>query len=188
MPIPAFTVGVTGRRALPPESTVALEQQVYAFLEQTAAAHPGTQPVLLSSLAAGADQLCARAALALGYRLVVPLPLPLADYAADFSPPELVQLKALLSAAQEVFVAPPAPGELPDGTRDFAYRQAGLHIARHCGHLLALWDGALPENTCGTAAIAAFAQAAGVPVTRLWAGGVAPFLASRRSVPPPRSP
>jgi hypothetical protein len=43
--------------------------------------YPNTEPVLLSSLAAGADQLVAEVALECGIQLVVPLPFPAEYYA-----------------------------------------------------------------------------------------------------------
>ena len=83
--------------------------------------------------------------------LVVPLPMEQADYERDFSGEVLEQFRALLHQADCVFVAPDIEKTARAGS-DYAYRKAGIYLARHCHVLLALWDGHAGESgCCGTA-------------------------------------
>lgn len=110
---------------------------------------------MLSSIASGADSLCAQEALDLGIGLVCPLPLELDDYRNDFSGEELEVFERLLERADEVFVAPSSEPEKPG--RDFCYRQAGIYVATHCHVLLALWDGTPGKpDGCGAAEAVGF--------------------------------
>ena len=136
-----LTVGVTGHRAIRPEDRPALMAGVKRELEGLRAKYPHSPMVMLNSLAEGADQLCAEAALSLGIPLAAALPLPAAEYEKDFAGAALSSFRDYLSKAEQRFVAPAteAAPEAPD--RDFYYRQAGIYVATHCHVLLALWDG-----------------------------------------------
>jgi len=112
--------------------------------------------VLLSSLARGADQLCARIGLALGYALVCPL--PFADYRRDFTGDDLIQYNTLLRQAGKAVV-------VSEGTQtDAAYLAAGRYVVDHCDVLLAVWDGAAQQSICGTQAVIAYARQRQTPV------------------------
>lgn len=150
-------IGVTGHRDLREADVPALRAEIKKELLRLKELCPHAPFVLLDSLAAGADTLCAEEALALGFSLVCPLPMPIAEYRKDFSAEEAPVFDALLARADSVFVAEPPEAEQPG--RDFLYRQAGLYVAAHCHVLLALWDGSAPkEGGCGTAEIVAFKQ------------------------------
>ena len=153
-----LTVGVTGHRAIRPEDRPALMAGVKRELEGLRAKYPHSPMVMLNSLAEGADQLCAEAALSLGIPLAAALPLPAAEYEKDFAGAALSSFRDFLSKAEQRFVAPAteAAPEAPD--RDFYYRQAGIYVATHCHVLLALWDGGPGTKTgCGTAEAVGFA-------------------------------
>jgi hypothetical protein len=112
---------------------------------------PHTEFFCMTSLAEGADQLCGRIASDLGMQLIVPLPMEQAVYETDFRDTALDAFRALLAQAASVIIAPDTE-KLHDESRDYAYRQAGIYIARHCHVLLALWDGLAGESgCCGTA-------------------------------------
>lgn len=151
MSIPV-SVGVTGHRRLRQEDLPLLRQLVRGELQKLKDMCPNTEFVMVNSLAAGADCLCAEEALGLGYKLICPLPVEEEVYLRDFSPEELEVYQKLRNQAEDVFVAPATEEGTPE--RHFNFRQAGLYIANHCHVLLALWNGSDPKpGGCGTAEI-----------------------------------
>ena len=154
-----LVVGVAGHRSIRKGDEETLYAAVKAELEKLKALCPHTEPVMLCSLAEGADQLCARAAAELNIPLTAVLPLPLEDYETDFAGEAREELDRCCSLARKVFVAPAAETVPEDGgDRDFYYRQAGIYIAAHSHVLLVLWDGEPgPMAACGTAAAVDFA-------------------------------
>jgi hypothetical protein len=111
-------------------------------------------------MAAGADLLAARTALELGLSVDAVLPMPLAQYAADFDLDSFSLLKTLLahprtrrselvlSATWEegAEAAGSAPGDAP-------YATLARCLNRDCSLLIALWDGEsslLPGGTADT--------------------------------------
>ena len=140
-PLPVV-VGITGHRDIPSEATAALEEQVEAQILHIKKLYPHCPVLVLSSLAEGADRLCARAALKTGSRLHVPLPMPREEYEKDFDEASLAEFSELLSRADSVFVVEAmeqAPNSGP--SRGYFYRQAGLYIVERAHVLIALWDG-----------------------------------------------
>ena len=149
MPIPVI-VGVTGHRDLRESSIPALRRLVRGELEKIKSLCPYSELIMLSSLAAGADSLCAEEALKLGYRLVCPLPVEPDVYRLDFSKEEAERFDALLASAEKVFIAPQY--ESAEENRSYRFRQDGIYLAEHCHVLLALWDGSpAKQGGCGTA-------------------------------------
>ena len=71
-----FLIGVTGHRDLRPQDIAALEAAVHAVIEGFRKRLPSTPIILISGLAAGADQLVARVALRCGADLAAMLPMP----------------------------------------------------------------------------------------------------------------
>lgn len=151
-------IGVTGHRDLREQDLPVLRMLIRKELERIRLLCPHSPAILLDSLAAGADLLCAEEAVRLGMTLVCPLPMPIEEYRKDFTAEEEAVLDRLLDAAANVFIAPASEPERPG--RDHLYRQAGLYVASHCHVLFALWDGS-PETPggCGTAEITAFKRA-----------------------------
>ena len=85
--------------------------------------------------------LCAKLAVDLGLRLVVPLPMNATEYRKGFSGNALAEFDFLLSIADEVVAVAPeetAPAHL---SRRFYYRQAGIYVVKNSDTLLAVWDG-----------------------------------------------
>jgi SMODS and SLOG-associating 2TM effector domain 3/SMODS and SLOG-associating 2TM effector domain 1 len=155
-------VGVTGHRWLDP-SDVSLVEVVGDALTRVRAACTASStdatPVgltVVSSLAEGADRIVAQAALAMGARLEVVLPLAEADFRADFADERSAgEFTALLERAASVTVVPGDP-ERPE-----AYGAAGRMVLHRSDVLLAMWDGAPARGEGGTGALVETAQAAG---------------------------
>ena len=147
-----IVVGVTGHRDVRPEDVPTLKASVKTVLKGLKEQCPNSPVVMLDSLAEGADQLCAEAALEENVPVMAALPMPLAEYEKDFEGDALVKFRSFIDAADEVFVT--AETEPHRDDRDYLYRQSGLYIARHCHVLLALWNG-MPGKPggCGTAEV-----------------------------------
>ncbi len=114
----------------------------------------------ISALASGSDQLAARAALELDYRLSAPLPFVRNDYFQDFTnADEEAAFDYLIARCDAVF-------ELDGSRRDEpeAYEVAGLTILRQSDVLLAVWDGEQGRDRGGTAEIIRAAVEAVIPV------------------------
>ena len=173
-----IVVGVTGHRDLRPEDRNVLSDAVKQELTALQKKCPHSEIVLMSSLAAGADQLCAEAARDCSVPLIAVLPMEQPEYEQDFSGEELVAFRSILSAAADCFVAPRTEQAPTAPDRDFAYRQAGIYVASHAHVLLALWDGTeSPASGCGTAATVHFAlDGAYIPEHSIPLGGGCPVL------------
>lgn len=101
-----FTIGVTGHRDLRRDDDGGLLRRLGEVLDAAEDA-AGARPIeVLSPLAAGADQLFAEVAIARGYRLVAPLPLPLDLYRPDFDGESAGAFERLLSRASEWYSLP----------------------------------------------------------------------------------
>ena len=146
-------IGVTGHRDFSNVNVDSFKLIIKQELEKITQKCPNTSIKLLTSLAEGADQLCAEAALELGINIIVPLPMEVDDYIKDFKDEALVKFNSLLNKAERSFVVPYVENNR-EINRDYKYRQAGLYIASHCQCLLALWDGSKPKAYgCGTAEV-----------------------------------
>jgi hypothetical protein len=181
-PRPGLTlrVGVTGHRDLKPAAAARLAPRVEALLAGLAAearrvlathadvyAPADARLFLLSQLAKGADQLSARAGLALGYQLRTVLPFPAAEFRAGFEAEDGAAFDELLAQSAHVWVLPGTPGEPERG-----YALAGESTVAQCDILLAIWDGQAARGHGGTADVVEYAIRRGVPVLHLPASGV----------------
>lgn len=146
-----IVVGVTGHRNIEYADRDVLYNAVHQQLAILKARCPHSQIVMLNSLAEGADQLCAEAAVALSIPLIAALPMMQAEYEHDFSGNSLHRFRTLCSVAEDCFVVPAAERVPESPDRDFAYRQAGIYVATHAHILFALWDGKPSASNCGTA-------------------------------------
>ncbi len=141
-------VGVTGHRDLTGFNIAKLNDDIRNALEKLKQGHE--KCVMLSSIAAGADQLCAKIALNLGYELICPL--PFLDYRNDFCGNEQKIYDFLLGNASDSFVVSDS------ADKDNAYLASGKYIAENCDVLLAVWDGEPQESICGTQAVMKYAK------------------------------
>lgn len=144
-------IGVTGHRQLR-DRGVAIEMTnavLRRVLEQP------TSPVVVSSLAEGADRLVAELVLGLpGATLEVILPLPADDFLDDFdSPQSRAEFWALLERASVVRVADQVAGD----SRPAAYERAGHMVVDTCDVLIALWDGQPSRGQGSTADLIQYA-------------------------------
>ena len=145
-------LGVTGHRDLRqkdiPELRRRVQQALRLIQQQWVQSQNGAGApiILLSALAAGADQLAAEVALKEGLEVIAALPMPLEEYEKDFNDPgDLAALHALLRRVSRVITVPADASR-----RDFQYQAAGAYISRHCCLLLALWDGVHVQQVGGT--------------------------------------
>ncbi len=163
------TIGVTGHRFLTQldEVTAGVDRA----LHRIEAAFNAPPTAVISLLAQGADRLVVQRVLVQWpeAELIIPLPLPEADYVTDFPSPESREaLLELLSRADRVITLPPSP------TRDEAYAAAGRYVLDHCDVLLAVWDGKPAQGTAGTAEIVAEARRRGLALAWVHAGNRRP--------------
>jgi hypothetical protein len=161
-------IGVTGHRILTELDKI--ELGIAEALRYISGRSPNRSLNVLSSLAEGADRLVARGVLAhKGSRLVAVLPLPRAEYLADFVTVESRQeFLGLLDQAGECVEMPPAP------TREAAYEAAGAYVLGHCDVLLTVWDGQGAQGQGGTGEVVARARARGLPIAWVHAGNRKP--------------
>jgi len=158
-----IVVGISGHHDLFPEDLAVYRERLKHFFDTLRQRYPSTPIQVMSSLAVGADRLVAELALQHGFELIVPLPLPEAEYLKDF-PDSVDEYRRLRDAApaQNVFVLPLAEGNTVDNIsapgqhRDLQYAQVGAYIALHCHILIALWDGTNNRYVGGTAHVVEF--------------------------------
>ncbi|MBD0744354.1 hypothetical protein [Streptomyces sp. CBMA152] len=153
-------IGVTGHRDIPSEAL----EEIRGCLRSLLCGHEGSLEVL-SSLAAGADQLFAAVALECGASLTVVI--PSGDYETGFTDAvELARYQGLKrQATQEIRM------DFPHST-DEAYYAAGAYIADNCDRLVAVWDGRPARGLGGTGDIVAYARSLGRTVTVVWRDGL----------------
>jgi hypothetical protein len=165
-------VGVSGHRVppkLPTQSEVPLRAQLDRVLAAMVDAARQVESdaaiefIVVSSLAEGADRIVAEAALAVGFRLQVVLPLNRTEYARDFeTQASRAAFKRLLDRAAAVFEMDGAADERPR-----AYEAAGLFMLANIDLLIAIWDGEQAAGVGGTAEIVNRAIADGIFVVWL---------------------
>jgi hypothetical protein len=163
-------IGVTGHRRLAdPEAVTTAVRKALSLIIKAISLPPPTHLVLVavSALAEGSDRLVAREILSHpGARLEVALPLPRAEYAADFETDQSKrEFHALLERATKVWQAPGLP------TREERYEWAGRHVADSCDVLIAIWDGQPSRGRGGTAEVVAYARANDVPMVWIRTSG-----------------
>jgi len=164
-----YFVGVTGHRHLPQERLNVISSQVMEYFSSEIARKGTDNITVLSALAEGSDTLCAKLALDMGLRLIVPLPMSALEYRKDFSQQAVGDFDCLLSMAEQVFVARPEEPVPPDPNRGFYYRQVGIFVARHCDALLAVWNGSERDTPdgAGTWETVKLVREAGKPIHRV---------------------
>ena len=164
-----YIIGITGHRDLVQEDIPALREQIAACFDAAKSSCGNVQVCVVTSLAEGADQLCAELALEKGFGLITVLPMDADELEKDFEGEALQNFRRLLEASDEVFVTPDVEnGKVaaevagskssdPAG-RSYWHRQAGLYLTQRCQLILALWDGKPDATGCGTAAVFDYAS------------------------------
>jgi hypothetical protein len=158
-----IVIGVTGHRDLIKEDIPQLESSVRKIFQVLRDIYPKTPLHLLSPLAEGADRLVARIGLEFKVKLIVPLPMPRAEYEKDFETPESkTDFAELLDIAGLHFEIPFTKDNTLNKvqnnkeSRNQQYTQVGAYIAEHCQILIALWDGVFKKEAGGTSDIIRF--------------------------------
>lgn len=154
-----LNIGLTAHRDVIESEVPRLRSEARAFFQRLQSEFPDLPLRLISALAEGGDQLVAEEALALGIELMVPLPMPQADYELDFERTgSLERFRGLLERAH-VRTLPMAPGSTYESiqqrgaARNRQYAQLGMFVSSHCQVLLALWDGRQSDAIGGTAQV-----------------------------------
>jgi hypothetical protein len=162
-----LTIGVTGHRDLVPGEIPALKRKVREFFWQLRRDFPGLELQMINPLAEGGDRLVADVGLELGIDLIVPLPMPQAQYEEDFSSPEAVEaFRETLSKSRVVQLRTLPPGGddvVQMSERERQYAQLGVFVSNHSQVLLALWDGKPSTAPGGTASVVRYHLTAIMP-------------------------
>ena len=175
-----LVIGVTGHRDIPLGEYDSLAARVTELLQSLQRDFPGLPLLMLNPLADGGDRIAARAAVALGVPLFVPLPFARAEYERDFEAPESLEEFRELIAGARVRELPLAPGVTAADiaargqARNVQYAQLGMFVSSHSQVLLALWDGRASDALGGTAQVVDFHITNAMP--RIGARDVAPNL------------
>jgi hypothetical protein len=163
-----FVVAVSGHRDLHPDDIACVGERLFEALQLVAANLPDTALDFLSPLADGADQLFAAQVLRLRaasatpgrIRLLVPLPMPLADYCAEQGGLDgaafAARIAPFLQAAAGVFTIPEMELDAASGAAltpaNAPYARLARYLAIHAQLVIAVWDGlATPAAPGGTA-------------------------------------
>ena len=144
-------IGITGHRALYGEDVPALRTAFKNEIEKLILLCPDSEFLLLTSLAEGADLLCADTAAELGVGICAVLPMEAEEYTKEYPPEEKARFEYHIAHAKRVMIVPytePVPVEMK---RDYLFRQAGIYVSAHSHVLFALWDGSPGKSGCGTA-------------------------------------
>ena|GEM_PF-637509 len=152
-------IGVTGHIDLFEEHVPQLKQLVETSIRTFREKYPHTPVIMLSPLAAGADQLAAEVAIRMRdegepIQLFAQLPMPADEYVKNFPTEESVhRFRRLLELADRSYVVPAIPGiEQTHEQREVYYAAASDDMTKYSHVLIALWDGVpLPDATAGTA-------------------------------------
>lgn len=162
-----LVVGVTGHRSYSdPDNVRAL---ISAELKKITTANPQRKLVILSALAAGADQDVARIALdEFGAELWAVAPFPLELYQSDFDDPSRSDLYTLLDRASRYDEMPQRFGSIVEtavrgSVRDRQYALAGAYVMQNSEHLIAVWDGREARGTGGTGEVISWVHQRRVP-------------------------
>ncbi|WP_433332310.1 hypothetical protein [Spirillospora sp. CA-294931] len=148
-------IAITGHRDLDCHTTDLVEAEIRALL-----ARFGRNIVGVSCLAAGADQIFARAVLNLGGRLEVVL--PWAGYETTLAGRARRGFDELRTRASATRVLTRL------GQDSHSYLAAGLRLLDDADALIAVWDGHAARGRGGTAEIAHHARQRHLPVHRVW--------------------
>lgn len=153
---PSIRVGVSGHRALEELVRRWVGEEVSGLLSELRRTSDRRGSRVVSSLAIGADQLFAQAALDLSIPNDVVL--PFSRFADDFEQgTERDAYERLLASAASLTLLPWA--DRSNG----AYLAGGLWVVDHCDVLIAVWDGEKAAGVGGTGDVVDYCRDAGKP-------------------------
>ncbi len=151
-------VGVTGHQRLPD----GVARFVIGEVRRKYAGVP--ELVVVSSLAAGADQLVAAALQRMGGLLEVVIPCAAYESTFDVAESRESYRSLLASAALTRYLPYTEPSEE-------AFLAAGRQVVEASDEVVAVWDGLPPRGLGGTADVVTYARSRAVPVLVLWPEG-----------------
>lgn len=154
-------LGVTGHQTLPPGARCFVVEAVRRLLQQV---EPPLEVV--TSLAAGADQLVAAELLRTGARLHVIV--PSLGYERTFT--DQADLAAFRSLVEQAHAVTRLDYAEPS---EEAFLAAGDRVVDQCDVLIAVWDGEPARGPGGTADVVRSARDAGKSVCVMWPDHVA---------------
>ncbi|GAA4681978.1 hypothetical protein [Phytohabitans rumicis] len=153
-------IGVTGHVHLSEPTEGLIFRAVTAALRECA----DSPPHGITCLALGADQIFARAIVALGGTFEAVLPSH--DYREQVvAAQDRDSFDALLAQASKVLVMPAHCSGRP------AYVAASKYMLSRSAMLFAIWDGQPTRSVGDTAHVVSLAEASGLPVKVLWPAG-----------------
>lgn len=154
------TIGVTGHQNIPSEALTFVKKGIADVISRS-----GKQPIGVSSLAAGADQLFANTLLKAGGLLHVVVPCH--DYEKTFS--EQTNLDCFIDLLKKADIVEtldnPAPSEE-------AFLEAGHRVVDLSDLLIAVWDGKAAKGKGGSADVVDYAREHGREIVILWPAGL----------------
>lgn len=154
------TIGVTGHQDIPHEAISFVERRIVEVISSCSDA-----PVGVAALAAGADQLFAKAILGSGGQLHVILPCQ--RYETTFS--QKVDLDSFMNLLRRATTVETLDFTEPS---EEAYLRAGYRIVDLCDLLIAVWDGKAARGKGGTADAVRYARERKREVIVVWPAGV----------------
>ncbi len=155
---PVRRIGIVGHQGLPPATRELVSAALHDVLVRC-----GSDIIGITCLADGADQLFARAVLALRNRLEVIVPAK--RYRDGLSPAAQPEYDQLFARAHRIEALP-----FVESTEE-AHMAAGRLVVARSDLLLAVWDGAPARGYGGTADVVAYAKEQAVPVEVIWPKG-----------------
>jgi hypothetical protein len=154
--LPVFRiVGFSGHRLLADSAEPA--EAIRSAVAELRREAPGDW-IGLSSVATGSDQLFVEQILGQSLSWHAILPLPRAQFQADFTPEEWLTAEKFLARADHVRVV----GE--NESREDGYLDCGMETVNDSDVLIALWDGLPARGKGGTAEVVEYATALGKPI------------------------
>ncbi len=160
---PPGRIGVTGHRTLDHAVRESVDEELDGLFSHLTGL-PTTDGRLraVSSLASGADQMFAEAALRHGIPIEVVI--PFASFIEDFAEgSERDSYERLLSAAASITRLPWE--ERSNG----AYLAGGVWVVDHCDLLIAIWNGEKAAGAGGTGEVVGYSRDAGKPCIHMHA-------------------
>ncbi|WP_310397393.1 hypothetical protein [Hymenobacter sp.] len=152
--------GVTGHQVIPSEAIPFLQKGMADIITSIR-----EEIVCVSSLAAGADQLFAKAVLKAGGHLHAVIPCK--NYETAFSEKaQIAQFRKLLNKAENIEIL-----DYESPSED-AFLKAGFQVVDLSDVLLAIWDGKKAKGKGGTADIVSYAKRQNKQVIVMWPEGV----------------
>ena len=145
----SIVIGVSGHRDLVAQDEERIERQFRELITELVRQYPDLSLRVLTGLAEGADQLIAKAALAmrkegLPVQPVAVYPMPLVQYREDFQGAALEAFEALHSECKALQL--PVLELPPVSERQQAYVNLGDYLLNKSDMLVVIWDGNLSAN------------------------------------------